>query len=248
MRTIKCQGCGQIVKVSGTAAFCPLCRAELAANSTLRERTCRACGAVFEGGPRAWYCPQCRAERAKVATREYKARATAGKTRQIGSIDICHICGKEYIVNGSNQQYCPQCAQDAVRQIDRAQSRAWIAEHRESSKARKKERAKNRRVCEVCGNVFYSDKPSVTCSPECAKILRSYRQAMADHKRRGSPAPTIDSVADRLAKQSGVPGVIRSRTGKRWVARADNKHLGTYDTIEAAAQAIQDYSASKSND
>ena len=247
MRTIKCQRCGQILKESGSKAFCFHCRAELAASSTLRNRTCRTCGAVFEGGPRAWYCPQCRAERAKVASREYNARARSGKTRKIGSTDICRICGKEYCVTGPNQRYCPECAPDAVRQIDRAQSRAWMEEHRDPMVERKKERIQNRKVCEVCGKTFYSATVSVTCSPECTKVLRSYHQAMADHKRRGSPEPTIAGVAERLAKQSGVSGVSRSRNGKRWIARADNKHLGTYDTIEAAAQAIQNYNDSKSS-
>lgn len=122
-----------------------------------------------------------------------------------------------------------------------------MAEHRVPMTERKNERIQNRKIFEVCGKAFYVATASVTCSPECAKVLRSYHQAMADHKRRGSPEPTIAGVAERLAKQSGVSGVSRSRNGKRWVARADNKHLGTYDTIEAAAKAIQDYNESKSN-
>lgn len=241
MRTIKCWRCGQIVQANKETTLCPNCRTELAAASTLRQRTCRSCGADFTGGPRAWYCPSCRAERANAASRAYKARSKAGKTRKIGSTDICQVCGKEYTVEGSNQRYCQECALEAVRQIDREQSRVWMEKHREIVKGRKKERAQNRKVCAVCGNSFYSNGPSVTCSPTCANILRAYRQAMADHKRRGSPAPTIGSVVKRLSNKLGVPGVSRSRNGLRWIARADNKHLGTYDSIEAAAQAIKDY-------
>ena len=195
MRTIRCWHCGQIVQASKEVTLCPNCRAELKASSTLRQRTCRACGTVFLGGPRAWYCPQCRAERAKSATREHKARARAGAVRKIGSTDLCQICGSEYTVKGANQRYCPECAADAIRQIDRAQGRAWMANHRKTAKERKKELAQNRKICAVCGNSFYNAKPSVTCSPECAKILRSYRQAMADHKRRGSPVPSMDKIA-----------------------------------------------------
>lgn len=245
MRTIKCWHCGQIVQANKEVALCPNCRAELKAASTLRQRTCRSCGAEFAGGPRAWHCPNCREERAKAATRAYKARAKSGKVRKIGSTDICQVCGKEYTVESGNQRYCPDCAPEAVRQIDHAQSRAWMAEHREAAAELKKERARNRKVCAVCGNIFYSSTPAVTCSGKCAKIMRSYHQAMADHKRRGSPAPTIDSVEDRLSQKSGVPGVSRSRNGLRWIARADNKHLGTYDSIDAAAQAIKDYNKHK---
>ena len=205
----------------------------------MRDRVCLTCGAIFSGGPRAWYCPDCRAERAKAANREYKARAKAGNARQIGSTDICQICGKEYTVTGGLQRYCPQCAPDAVREIDRAQSREWMAEHREEAAARKKEIAQKRRVCKVAKRYSTAPTPTVTCSSECAKVLKSYKQAMADHKRRGSPVPTLEAVAERLSKQSGVPGVSRSRNGTRWVARYNNKHIGTFDTIQEAAKAIE---------
>ena len=138
MRTIKCWSCGQIVQVTGQSALCPSCHKELKAASTLRDRVCRTCGAIFSGGPRAWYCPDCRAERTKKTNREYKARAKAGNARQIGGTDICQICGKEYTVTGGLQRYCPQCAPDAVREIDRAQSREWMAEHREERSSPKK--------------------------------------------------------------------------------------------------------------
>ena len=245
MRIIKCWHCGQIIQANKEVTLCPNCQAELKASSTLRQRTCRSCGAEFTGGPRAWYCPSCRVERTKAAARAYKARSKFGKARKIGSTDICQVCGKEYTVEGGNQRYCPDCAPEVIRKIDQAQSRAWMADNRESARDRKKERAKNRKVCAVCGNSFYSNTPAVTCSEKCAKIMRSYHQAMADHKRRGTPAPTIEGVADRLSRKSGIPGVSRSRNGLRWVARADNKHLGTYDSVEAAAQAIKDYNEHK---
>lgn len=55
----------------------------------------------------------------------------------------------------------------------------------------------------------------------------------------------MDDVASRLDRSSGVKGVSRSKSGKRWVARADNKHLGTYDTIEQAQEAIDRYLSQK---
>lgn len=239
MRTVKCRECGRIVTAEKSETLCQECREKLAGSSTIRSRTCRACGALFPRGPRAWYCPSCRAERAKAANRESKARAKAGKTRKLGSTDICTICGKPYTVDGSNQRYCPDCAADTVRQIDREQGRKWANDHRENLRSRKKEWAQTRKVCVVCGTQFYTGTAAVTCSSTCAKVMRSYRQAMADHKRRGSPAPTIEAVKTRLENLSGVPGVSRSRNGKRWVAQHKGKYLGTFDTIMEAAEAIE---------
>lgn len=111
---------------------------------------------------------------------------------------------------GGNQRYCPGCAPEAVRQIDRAQGKAWMAAHWEEAQARKRELAAGRRVCAVCGEPVSSTRPTVTCSPECAKVLRAYRQAKADHKRRGSPLSTLEEVAARLARKTGAPGPFAS--------------------------------------
>ena len=57
----------------------------------------------------------------------------------------------------------------------------------------------------------------------------------------------MDDVAARLDRASGVKGVSRSKSGKRWVARSGNKHLGTYDTIEQAQEAIDRYLSQQKN-
>ena len=180
MRWIKCQNCGKIVQADGAKAFCPECRAELKENSTLAERTCRECGKTFLGGPRAWYCPECRAERKKEQSRKYKKN---GPKRTIGSTDYCEICGKEYVVENGLQKYCKDCAEKAVMEIDRKQSIEWNRENRERVSERKKKVRENRKVCRVCGKVFYSGDPSVTCSEACANVLKSYNMAVADIKR-----------------------------------------------------------------
>jgi HNH endonuclease len=41
--------------------------------------------------------------------------------------------------------------------------------------------------------------------------------------------------------RSGVKGVTRSANGKRWVAHAFNKYIGTFDTIEQARDAYQEH-------
>ena len=93
----------------------------------VKDRTCRQCGAVFSGGPRAWYCPACRSVRAKEADRRRKA---SGIARSLGSTDICTVCGKPYVVRSSRQKYCPDCAYEAVRAVDRPASRAWNQAHK----------------------------------------------------------------------------------------------------------------------
>ena len=238
MRWIKCQNCGKIVQTDGEKAFCPECRAELKAKSTLGERICRECGRPFVGGPRAWYCHECREKRKKEADRRHKKNGTQ---RKLGSIDRCEICGKEYVVEGSRQRYCKECAETAVKQINREQGREWNAKNREKLAAQKKERKKNRKVCVVCGKQFYTGGPDVTCSAGCARILKSYNMAVADFRRgRREKEPTIEEFASYHARQSGVKGVSRSRNGKRWVAHVNGKHLGTFDTIEEAEEAVKE--------
>lgn len=224
------------MQADGEKVFCPECHAGLKASPTLAERTCRECGRAFVGGPRAWYCPECREERKKEASRRHKKNGTQ---RKLGSVDHCEICGKEYIVEGGRQKYCKDCAEAAVKEIDRAQGRAWNAKNREKLAAQKKERKENRKICAVCGKQFYTGGPEVTCSKECAKVWKSYNMAMTDFKRgRREKEPTIEEFASYHARQSGVKGVSRSRNGKRWVAHVGGKHLGTFDTIEEAEKVV----------
>lgn len=181
MRTKRCIACGKVFCTNRTAQTkCDNCLAAAKATS-LRPRTCRTCGAAFVGGPRASYCPTCRAERQKV--REQKYRST-GYSRHLGDIDNCAICGCEYIIQSGRQKYCPKCAPDAIREIDRAQSNRWNAEHDYRAKRRGAPRS-GVKVCVVCGREIVPGTPTVTCSPECAAAHRKEAQLRADAKRRG---------------------------------------------------------------
>lgn len=237
MRLIKCQKCGKTVEASGEECFCPECRMEMKKASTLKDRTCKACGAQFIGGPRAWYCPECRKERQKEQNREHKRRGTS---RPLGSVDLCKVCGKEYIVESGRQMYCKDCAKNAVRMVDRAQSIAYNRENKDRLATIKKDRQENRRVCQVCGKVFYSEQPTVTCSDFCNRCMKSYNQAMADYRRGRRDMPTMEEIVKYQSRQSGVNGVSRSKNGKRWIAHVRGKHIGTYDTIEEAARAVKE--------
>ncbi len=113
--------------------------------NNLRPRTCKGCGVAFKGGPRAWYCPRCRAERQAQQNREYRQRKQMGNTRKIGQKYPCEICGKMYILSGSLQRYCTECAEKHLKEVDNKQSRQWNNTHPEQMAVHKKnEKEKNK--------------------------------------------------------------------------------------------------------
>ena len=88
----------------------------------LLNKKCRECGKEFEGGPRAWYCPRCREKRYKAQKRAYERRKQKGVSVVVGiTARKCEICGKEYVIASARQKYCPDCAKDAVKAVDRQQ-------------------------------------------------------------------------------------------------------------------------------
>lgn len=154
----------------------------------VKDRTCRQCGALFQGGPRAWYCPSCRAERKKEATRRYKKKEHPD--RPIGSVDKCVICGKEYTVNSARQKYCPDCAHEAVRVIDRQQSIRWNQENRDTYYAGRNEKRRAKRFCVICGAPITAKTVTITCeNPACKLERKRQRQAASDARRNGKEPP-----------------------------------------------------------
>ena len=99
------------------------------------------------GGPRAWYCLNCRWERQKIADIKCAERRRLGKTRKIGSADLCVICGNPYTVKGGRQKYCEKCAPKAIAEIDKEQGLNYYRENKEKinplrNEKRRKEREK----------------------------------------------------------------------------------------------------------
>lgn len=164
MRLKKCIACGNLFMARPDQAKCDDCIAAVRATS-LRPRVCRQCGSTFEGGPRAWYCPDCRAERQRLRN---AARRKTGPKRLLGSIDKCVICGKDYIVTGGLQKYCKDCAPEAVRAIDREQSKKWNKENG-FYETRREQGRNGVKICVICGGVIPAGSNSVTCSPECKR-------------------------------------------------------------------------------
>ena len=148
----------------------------------MRKRICRNCGTEFIGGPRAWYCPECRSKRKKEQVKHYRKH---GFNRHLGDVDICQKCGKEYIITGGLQKYCPDCKDAAIAEIDSQQGSAYYSAHKDSiNPIRYESRKVKTKICYVCGKSFDpKGRPVKTCSEECAKRLSRWVQRRADEKR-----------------------------------------------------------------
>lgn len=234
MRLKKCKRCGATFESTSRDVYmCPSCAAEIKSESVVRARICRECGASFLGGPRAWYCPECRAERKKVQRKAWKNKTV----RPLGSIDICQNCGEKYIVKSGRQIYCPDCADDIVREKVNAHKRQYMQENKEKFAPYKAEMRSNGWVCVVCGKVFDKDTPTVTCSEECAKKLKKINQDNADIKRGKRKMPAGISYESGLPK-SGVVGITYHRVTGKWQVTYNRKYIGVFSDLEEAKEAL----------
>jgi hypothetical protein len=112
-----------------------------------------------------------------------------GLVRPLGSMDKCVICGRDYVVTGSPQRYCPDCAPDAIRAVDTVQGLAYYyANVDQINPPRMLSRRKGSCACVICGEMYESPTRSVTCGKsECKRELRRIHQRRADAKRRLTP-------------------------------------------------------------
>lgn len=229
MRQHICKNCGKIYLTDKPDSwYCPEC-AEASRRNVLRTRVCATCGVKFVGYPRSKYCPKCRIEAQREANQRHKKNGTA---RPLGSIDICRNCGKEYVVNGSRQIYCPECAGEAVGEKVKQAKRQWAEDRQHEITEQKLEKRKDRKVCAVCGKPFSSPTPTVTCSPACAAEQKRRRQAIADVKRGRARPDRVFSKLEHTNPQSGIPGITWHK-GK-WQLTIKGKYIGLFPTIEEA--------------
>ena len=234
MRQRICKNCGSHFAGEGEQRFCPTCRMAARQASVIRTRQCIQCSTQFEGGPRARYCPQCRTGRQRQQSREYHQRKAAGSVRSLGSVDLCQVCGGEYIVTGALQMYCPACAADAVRDKVLPTKRSRARYHAEEQSARKKELRKESAVCAYCGALYTPTDAAVTCSEQCAKEYKRIVQGMADYKRgRRKKPPAHERYASGLP-QSDLPGVSYHRKRKKWQVIHQGKYVGLFASQEEA--------------
>lgn len=195
MRIKKCLKCGKLFNTAkNEQTLCDNCVAAGRA-TTIRPRTCHECGAIFDGGPRAWYCPSCRTVRQKEAAARYRKN---GVDRPLGSIDHCTVCGKEYVVKSGRQRYCPECADDAVRQQDRMASKQWNAENNFYEERSQRSRS-GQKVCVICGKPVPPGTPRITCSDECDRLRLKWNRGNTDFRRGKQASPP---TVDRLDKDS----------------------------------------------
>lgn len=182
MRQKACKQCGKVFEPQTKYTYlCQQCHSAAKTAGVVQNRVCRECGAEFSGGPRAWYCTDCRAARRR---RQSATARQSTPARRIGSEDLCEVCGKPYTVNSARQKYCPDCAQEAVRQNVRAHKRQYAADKAEQMAEYKAAMSSDHHVCVICGKVFGSSVPTVTCSPECSAIRKRQHQRAAEEKRK----------------------------------------------------------------
>lgn len=239
MRLKKCKKCGTVFAADSIGIYmCPACSAEIKRESVVRLRTCRECGSQFYGGPRAWYCPDCRERRLKARRKMYRSQKYS--PRPLGSIDICKKCGKEYVVKAGLQVYCPECAENAVREKVNAHKRQYMIDNKDKYAPHRAEMRSNGWVCAVCGKVFDKDSPTVTCSEECAKKLKKIWQDRVDINRGKRLLPPGETYESGLPK-SGIVGITWHRQRRKWQVKHKNTYLGLYASFDEAKEALDRY-------
>lgn len=180
-RTLRtCSRCGKVFQGDVDSIMCQECAKESRQKSTIRDRICIDCGRSFPGGPRARRCPDCRAVRKKEMDR--LRRQSGGPKRKLGSVDICQRCGKEYIVEGGRQRYCPGCQRDAALEWQRGRKAAYN-KRPEVEQKRKERRKKRMKACVYCLRPFWSSAATNLCSDYCRAEAERISQCQADKKR-----------------------------------------------------------------
>lgn len=223
-----CKYCGAGYDGDPGSSACPDC-VRKQRQTSIRQRICRQCGIEFPGGPRAWYCPECRRVRKQEASRRNKAN---GSARPLGSTDQCEICGADYVVASGSQRYCPACAPDAVRAIDRQQSIAWNQTNTTPEQRRRTRKAAAAKVpCVVCGKLFVPTDPSITCSPECRRRNQALKCAAWEK-------------ANREARNQYHLARIKAKEA----AMSPEEHKAYRDAINARARANYQKRKEKKND
>lgn len=213
---------------------------------------CPDCGREVYAHIKCKRCPECQREANRRHDQEARQRKRAGKTREIGSIDLCQRCGKPYEVEGGMQRYCKDCAPVAWAENDRAASREWNqkayadpAKRQERNALRRQPKPEQERACPECGRLFLPDtKRAVYCSTACADAAgkRQTAEYEAAHRqeinaRKGEQRrDKLDAMteAERRAYQDGINAVARYNYAKR--QGIDFDRAGLLTVTEYAAQ------------
>lgn len=169
-----CQSCGVTYTGSKYSHYCSACTKKIKSN-VMATRICKDCGSAFLGGPRASRCPVCR----EIAKKNKIKKPTM---RPLGSTDKCERCGKEYIVEGGRQKYCPDCQRDASLEWQR-KHKIGYAKKAEVKNKKQEKRDNQMKVCRYCQRPFRTDSSTIYCSEYCRNEQKKYNQAIFDVKR-----------------------------------------------------------------
>lgn len=136
---------------------------------------CPDCGRETSVYTTSIRCQTCQAEANARAQAEFKRRKAAGKTRPIGSIDLCLRCGKPYTVESGKQKYCKDCAAEAEKEASRKRGIKYYRDHYADDEAKAQRRSKRRLPqyssikCRECGRAFIPEtRHAAYCSAKCA--------------------------------------------------------------------------------
>lgn len=220
MRSKQCRSCGAIYETEKIGSYlCPACALQSRRDSVCRDRVCVDCGVTFTGYPRSLRCPACRDAHAAEL-----ARARGGKTaRPIGSIDYCTVCGRPYAVTSGRQKYCPDCKTAATMEAVRDHKRRYQADYSADPehKAAKDANGAGDKVCVICGALVPRGSPTVTCSPDCAAMLRKLRQREADVRRAEKASEYRKSRWAALTREQ--KDEINRKARERYARRKEDK-------------------------
>lgn len=189
---------------------------------------CPDCGREVQVYSKSYRCPDCQREADARALAEFRKRKAAGKTRPIGSMDLCQRCGQPYAVESGMQKYCKACAGEALLEYNRVKGIANYHEKYDGDSDAKAERNRKRRLpryspinCQVCGREFIPEtRHSLFCSPKCASIghkdqVRAYSKALRVKKREENAerkrTDGMISVSEYAKKNGLTEVVVRNR-------------------------------------
>lgn len=200
MRQKACKNCGAVFETDKQGAYlCPACAAESRRKSVYRTRVCIDCGKEFMGFPKSKRCPECRDLVNRNRDAAFKQN---GPARPIGSTDLCEKCGEPYIVEAGMQKYCKSCAADTVKSNILKHKREYQFAYTAAHLDEKESNRSYNKVCIICGKIFDTGKPDVTCSPECDRLRRKLNQQRADFKRRHSKHSADDHCESNVLEKS----------------------------------------------
>ncbi len=173
--------------------------------------TCISCGAEIYRPIKCVRCKDC--QDAYDRRRDAEIKST-GPRRQLGSIDLCQRCGKEYTVEAGTQKYCKACSAVATRDSIREHKRVYAAAQRadpvKSEEIRQAKRiVTKKRTCKRCGKLFEARTRVDYCSDACRK------EAYREYQHQYSMAHAAQKAARVREKAEGMTREQRDEINAR---------------------------------